>query len=96
MEEVEFEGTDFEVEEDEEPLEYLLNFSMNDLEGEKACRENRILFITLLHGANRRHYFNVAEDGERGRAVYHPKWINFCKRYNEQQLMNRRRMLPPQ
>ena len=64
-------------------------FSMDELEGEKACQENKILFITLLsrdgNSEERMYYFDVSEDGERSRAVYHPQWIKFGKRYNEHQ-----------
>ena len=88
------EGVDFKVnwnlggeDEDDDEEEYLFNFSMDQLEGEKACHENKILFITLLprdgNEQERRYYFDVSEDGERKRAVYHPQWINFGKRYNE-------------
>ena len=76
-----------EVEEDEEDEEYLLSFSIDEIEDEKACQENKILSITLLpcdgNSEERRYYFDVSEDGERKRAVYHPQWINFGKRYNE-------------
>ena len=62
-------------------------FSMDELEGEKACHKNKILFITLLprdaNSEERRYYFDVANGPERRKAVYHPQWINFGKRYNE-------------
>ena len=87
------EGVDFKVnwnlggEDEDDDEEDLFNFSMDQLEGEKACHENKILFITLLprdgNEQERRYYFDVSEDGERKRAVYHPQWINFGKRYNE-------------
>ena len=56
---------------------------LDEMEGE-ACHENNILFITVSH-YNMRYCLDVSEDGEGGRAVYHPQWINFGKRYNEQQ-----------
>ena len=69
-------------------METVYEFSMDQLEGEKACHENKILFITLLprdgNNEERRYYFDVANGPERRRAVYHPQWINFGKRYNEQ------------
>ena len=96
LEGVEFEGN---LEVDDQPIEFSLKFSMDQLEGEKACHENKILFITLLprngNEEERRYYFDVSEDGERRRAVYHPQWINFAKRYNEQQRQQWRKMLPP-
>ena len=87
LKEVKFE-VNWNFEEDEEEEEYLFTFSMDELEGEKACHENKILIITLLpshgNGESRRYYFDVSEDGEKGRAVYHPQWIKFAKRHNEQ------------
>ena len=66
-----------------------IRFSMDQLQGETACQKNKIIFITLLkrdgNEEERRYYFDVSEDGERSRAVYHPQWIKFAKLYNEQQ-----------
>ena len=85
LEDVTFEGKLFDDEDLE--LEFILQFSLDQIESEKACRETKIVFITLLpdHGEQRRYYFNVAEDGDRGRAVYHPQWVNFGKRYVKRQ-----------
>ena len=85
LEEVTFEGDLFGDE--ELGIEFALHFSVDQIEGEKACRENKVVFITLIpdHGEERRYYFNVAEDGGRGSAVYHPQWVNFAKRYVERQ-----------
>ena len=75
--------------EDEMRDENEIRFTMDQLEGENVCQENKILFITLLkrdgNEEERMYYFDVANGPERGRAVYHPQWISFGKRYNEQQ-----------
>ena len=84
---VEFEGFEKDDWFGTDPVEVRLNFSMDEIEDEKACQENKILSITLLpcdgNSEERRYYFDVSENGERGRAVYHPQWIHFAKRYNE-------------
>ena len=78
------EGVDFKVTNQEDDLNEL-SILLEDIEGEEACDENKILSITTLsrdgcqgYEEGETFYFDASEDD--GRAVYHPQWINIGKR----------------
>ena len=66
----------------EDEFEYVLEFTMDNIESEKAWYESRILSFTLSH-QKRRHYFGIAKTGARQGVVYRPYWINYGKNYKK-------------